>query len=287
MSRPEARFFAQEEPGADLTWLNLTWLKVQTLALRHPAASKEVAMKVRDVMTRSVISVGPNETIARAIRLMLQNRISGLPVIDTFDRLVGMVTEGDFLRRAETATARQRPHWLEFLVGPGRMADEYVHAHGRKVSDVMTVDPVSVTEDTALDEVVSLMEKRQIKRVPVVRRDQVVGIVSRANLLHAVAGLSATQAPTHVSDQNIREQLLAELGKERWAPVGALNVTVRDGIVDLWGTIADDRERRALVVAAENIPGIKKVRDHIAWIDAMSGLVLIPPDAVIELPRAV
>lgn len=244
-------------------------------------------MKVRDVMTRSVVSVGPNETIGRAIRLMLQKGISGLPVIDTFGRLVGMVTEGDFLRRTETSTTRRRPRWLEFLVGPGRIADEYIHAHGRKVSDVMTVDPISVTEDAALDEVVSLMEKRQIKRVPVVRGDQVVGIVSRANLLHALASLSARQAPSNVTDQNIREQLLAELGKEKWAPIGALNVTVRDAIVDLWGTIPDDRERRALIVAAENIPGVKEVRDHIAWIDAMSGMVLIPPDLVIELPKVV
>jgi hypothetical protein len=123
--------------------------------------------------------------------------------------------------------------------------------------------------------------------VPVVRGDEVVGIVSRANLLHALASLSARQAPINVSDQNIREQLMAELGKEKWAPVGALNVTVRDGIVDLWGTITDDRERRALVIAAENTPGVKKVRDHVAWIDAMSGLVLIPPDLVIETPKAV
>ena len=244
-------------------------------------------MKARDVMIRSVVSVSPNETIARAIRLMLQNRISGLPVIDTFGRLVGMVTEGDFLRRAETATARQRPRWLEFFVGPGRMADEYVHTHGRKISDVMTADPISVQEDTALDEVVTLMEKRQIKRVPVVRGDQVVGIVSRANLLHALAGLSARALPANVSDRTIREQLLAELGKEKWAPLSALDVTVRDGIVELWGAIMDERERKALIIAAENIAGVKGVKDHVVWIDAMSGIALIPPDEAVELPKAI
>jgi CBS domain-containing protein len=243
-------------------------------------------MKAQDVMTRSVISIGPNETVARAIRLMLQKRISGLPVIDVMGRLVGMVTEGDFLRRAETSTHRQRPRWLEFIVGPGRLADEYVHAHGRKIHEVMTPDPVTITEDTPLEEVVTLMEKRRIKRVPVVRGDRVVGIVSRANLLHAVAGLAVQATPANVDDQAIRERLLAELGKEKWAPLGALDITVRDGVVDLWGTITDERERQALIVAAENVPGVKQVKDHVAWIDAMSGIALLPPDEVVELPKA-
>lgn len=241
-------------------------------------------MKAQDVMTRSVISVGPNDTIARAVRLMLQKRISGLPVVDQWGRLLGMVTEGDFLRRAETSTARQRPRWLEFLVGPGRMADEYVHAHGRKVHEVMTSDPVTVTEDTALQDVVALMEKRQIKRVPVIRGDKVVGIVSRANLLHALAGLTAEARPTSADDRAIRDSLLAELAKEKWAPLAALDITVRDGTVELWGTIMDERERQALIVAAENIPGVKSVKDHLAWIDAASGLVLLP-DEVVELSK--
>ena len=121
---------------------------------------------------------------------MLQNRISGLPVVDAQGNLVGMVTEGDFLRRGEIGTQRRRPKWLEFLVGPGRLADEYVHPPAEKVEEVMTRDPVTVSEDDSLETVVELMERRRIKRLPVLRDGKMVGIVSRANLMHALASLA-------------------------------------------------------------------------------------------------
>jgi len=235
-------------------------------------------MKARDVMTQYVMSVGPNDSVSRAVRTMLQNEISGLPVIDSFGRLVGMVTEGDLLRRAETATQRRRPRWIEFFVSAGRLADEYAHSHGRKVSDIMTVDPVSVTEETPLEEVVTLMEKRRIKRLPVMRGDKVVGIVSRANLLHALARLSGETKPVQADDRTIREQLLGELDKQKWAPLASIDVIVRDGVVDLWGSITDERARQALVVAAENIPGVKAVNDQLVWIEPMSGMTFLAPE---------
>lgn len=229
-------------------------------------------MKAKDVMTRSVVSVVPSATVLQAVRLMLQKQIGGLPVMDTSGRLVGIVTEGDFLRRVETGTQRRRPRWIEFLLGPGHLADEYTHTHGRKVEEVMTTEPLSVTEDTPLEEVVKTMEERQIKRVPVVRGQEVVGIVSRANLFHALASLAGEAKPAALSDTTIRELILAELDKQIWAPLGSLDIVVRNGIVDLWGTILDEKERNALVVAAENVPGVKDVRDHLASIDAMSGM---------------
>lgn len=229
-------------------------------------------MKAKDVMTRSVVSVEPSATVLQAVRLMLQKQIGGLPVMDTSGRLVGIVTEGDFLRRVETGTQRRRPRWIEFLLGPGHLADEYTHTHGRKVEEVMTTEPLSVTEDTPLEEVVKTMEERQIKRVPVVRGQEVVGIVSRANLFHALASLAGEAKPAALSDTTIRELILAELCKQIWAPLGSLDIVVRNGIVDLWGTILDEKERNALVVAAENVPGVKDVRDHLASIDAMSGM---------------
>src|SRR5262245_46465182 len=130
---------------------------------------------------------------------MLQRRISGLPVIDKHGYLVGIASEGDFLRRGETGTQRHRPRWLEFLLGPGRLADEYTRSHGRKIKDIMTSDPVTVTEDTLLDEVVRTMEKRGIKRLPVVRGNDVVGMVTRANLVHALAGVARELMPTTTS----------------------------------------------------------------------------------------
>src|ERR1700741_995330 len=134
-------------------------------------------MQVKDVMTPNVICIGANEPVLKAARLMLQNRISGLPVIDKDDELVGIVTEGDFLRRGELGTQRRRPKWLEFIIGPGRLADEYVHTAGRKGEEVMTPGPMTVKENDSLQAVVELMERRHIKRLPVMRAGHLVGIV--------------------------------------------------------------------------------------------------------------
>lgn len=231
-------------------------------------------MKVQDVMTRQVVSIEPNAPVLQAVRLMLQNKISGLPVVDGGGALVGIVTEGDFLRRAETATERRRPNWLEFLVGPGRLANEYVHTHARKVADVMTMEPYTVTETTPLEEVVKLMEKHRIKRLPVVSGKRLVGIVSRANLLHALASLAPTAPEAPATDGVIRERLMAELERQKWAPVGSLNIIVTNGVVELWGTITDERERQALVVAAQNTPGVKNVVDHLVWVEPTSGVAI-------------
>jgi CBS domain-containing protein len=231
-------------------------------------------MKVKDVMTRKVLSIEPTASVLQAIHSMLQNRISGLPVVDAEGILVGVVTEGDFLRRTETATERHRPRWLEFLVGPGRLADEYVHTHARKIADVMTSDPYTVTEDTPLEDVVQLMEKHRIKRLPVVRGKLLVGIVSRANLLHALAGLAPSAPAPLAADVVIRELLLKELEHQKWALPGLLNVVVRDGVVELWGRIIDQRERQAIIVAAQNTPGVKDVQDHLVWIEPGSGVVI-------------
>jgi CBS domain-containing protein len=233
-------------------------------------------MKAKDVMTSPVVSIEPDASIWQAVRIMLQRHISGLPVIDQKDALVGIVTEGDFLRRAETGTQRRRPRWLEYLIGPGRLADEYTRSHGRKVSEIMTADPLTITEDTPLDEIVRLMEKRQIKRLPVVCDQHVVGIVSRANLVHALASVARDIRPTLPSDQAIRDRILAELAIQSWAPIALVDVHVRDGVVELWGMITDERERKAIVVAAENAPGVKAVNDHLTWVDAISGMVLSP-----------
>ena len=138
-------------------------------------------MQVKDVMTPAVISVGVDEPVLKAARLMLQNRISGLPVVDASGHLVGMLTEGDFLRRGEIGTQKRRSKWLEFIIGPGKLADEYVHNSGRKVREVMTPDPYFVAESDSLESVVDLMERRQIKRLPVLRDGRIVGIVSRAD----------------------------------------------------------------------------------------------------------
>ena len=199
-------------------------------------------MKVRDVMTSPVISVAPDSTVLEAVRIMLQRHISGLPVIEKGGELVGIVTEGDFLRRAETGTQRRRPRWLEYLLGPGRLADEYTRSHGRKVYEIMTFGALTVTEDTPLDEVVRLMEKRQIKRLPVVRGNEVVGIVSRANLVHALAGLAREVKPAAASDQVIHDRIV---DRTRRSTVGADGAHQRHRQGRRGGTVGSDHRRTA------------------------------------------
>src|SRR5947199_3823350 len=181
-------------------------------------------MRDKDVVTLKVISIGADEPVLKAARLMLQNRISGLPVLDKEGQLVGIVTEGDFLRRGELGTQRQRPRWLEFLLGPGRLAAEYVQASGQKVAQVMTTEVKSITPETPLEDVVRLMERHRVKRLPVVQEGKLVGVVSRADLLHALGSVARELKPAAGDDAAIREQIIAECAKQRWAP--HINVVV-------------------------------------------------------------
>jgi len=229
-------------------------------------------MKAKDVMTSAVISIEPEASVLEAARRMLQNHISGLPVVDKAGNLVGIVSEGDFLRRGETDTAPKCSGLLEFILGPGRAAGQYVHSHGRRVSEVMSNYIHVVEESTDLEDVVEMMERKRIKRVPVVRNDKMVGIITRSNLMHAMVSLARSVTKTASNDAIIRERLVDGLQKEKWAPTATTNIVVLNGVVELWGTVFDDRQREALRVAAENIPGVKAVKDHLVFIEPTSGM---------------
>jgi CBS domain-containing protein len=230
-------------------------------------------MKTSEIMTSPVISVTPATPIAEAARLMLQHRISGLPVVDGKE-VVGMITEGDLLRRAETGSAAHRPMWLELLLGPGRLADEYTHAHARRVGEAMTGDVVSVGPQADVAEVVQLMSKRRIKRVPVIDNGKLIGIVSRANLVRALVKALVKKPARPVSDDAIWKGILDAIAAEPWGPRFATDIKVKGGFVDIYGTITDERERTALHVLAENVPGVKGVRDHLVWVEPISGMVV-------------
>jgi CBS domain-containing protein len=234
-------------------------------------------MRAHQIMTRSVITVTPETTIVDAANLMLQRHVSGLPVVDTSGKLVGIVSEGDFIRRSEIGTQRKRGRWLKFILGPGKTAADFVHEYGRRVDEVMTKQPLTITEDTALAEIVDLMEKNNVKRLPVIRGEKVVGIVSRANLLQAVASLAREVPDPTADDDHIRNRVIDALEKNDWCPFG-LGVLVRDGIVHLSGVITEEHSRQAAVVAAETVEGVKKVHDHLCWVDTMSGIYLNSPE---------
>jgi CBS domain-containing protein len=233
-------------------------------------------MKAADIMTTRVVTIHDDAPIYEAARLMLQDDISGLPVVDRAGNLVGIVTEGDLVRRVESGTEIRRPRWLEIMKDPGALAAEYVRAHGRRVSEVMTPNVITAAEDTALEDVVLLMERLGVRRVVVTRGKHMVGIISRANLLQALAKIGPEAAQSPVSDGAIRERILAEMGKLAWMPSATVNPLVRFGVVDLHGYIFDERERAALKVLAENIPGVSAVCDHLVLAPPYAGMVPAP-----------
>jgi CBS domain-containing protein len=235
-------------------------------------------MRAHQIMTRPVISVTPETSIVEAANTMLQKHVSGLPVVDATGKLVGIISEGDFVRRSEIGTQRRRRRFLKFILGPGKEASDFVLEHGRKVSEIMTSEPLlTVTEDTPLERIVVLMEKNNVKRLPVMRGEKIVGIVSRANLLQAVASLARDFPDPTADDDHIRDRIIDTLSRQDWCPFG-LSVIVGDGIVHLSGVITEERARQACVVAAENITGVKQVHDHLCWVDTMSGVYLDSPE---------
>lgn len=219
-------------------------------------------MKARDVMSSPVITVKPSASVREVAKLFLERRISAVPVVDDQGKLVGIISEGDLMHRTEAGTERKRSWWLQGLTGDETLAAEYVKAHARKVVDVMTRRVITSSPDAPLHEIASLLENNSIKRVPIVKDGQVIGIVSRANLIQAVAS-DRKELEIPVSDAVIREKILASIQAEPWAHMGLLNVIVQGGVVDLFGITGSDAERKAIRVAAESIPGVCAVHDNL------------------------
>ena len=221
-------------------------------------------MQARDVMVSPVITVGKIATVRDAAKILLEKRISAVPVVDNVGKVIGIVTEGDLMHRVEAGTERPYSWWVHFLAGDATIAADYVKSHATKIEDVMTTDVVTVTPETPLHEIATLFEERQIKRVPIVNKDgDLVGIVSRANLIQVVASARPKLEMT-LPDSTIRQKLLDELKKKSWAHTHNLGVTVTNGIVDIWGYAESADQRRAIRVAAEAIPGVTAVNDHLA-----------------------
>jgi CBS domain-containing protein len=232
-------------------------------------------MHAVDVMTPHVIAIDPDASVQALARLLSEQGISGVPVVDSDEQLVGIVSEGDLLHRTETGTERRIEHrrswWLDTIASDDDLAREYVKAHGRRVKDVMTTNVISVPDTMDLADVATLLETKRVKRVPVVRDGKIVGIISRANLVRALAATRDDPAADIGSDdRTIRDKLLAELmGQEwfkaqQWFKIWAADVIVKDAVVHFW--LCKDQteeERRALRVAAENIAGVRRVEEHI------------------------
>src|SRR5262245_7030529 len=232
----------------------------------EPAVSRynnrESDMKARDVMVSPVVTIKSTASVQDAARLLLEHRISAVPVVDDNAKVVGIISEGDLIRRAESDTTRRRSWWLRLLTDERALAAEYVKTHAVKIADIMTRQPITATPETPLHEIATLLEKNSIKRVPILENGELVGIVSRANLVQAMA-TSGSKLEIPVADETIRDKLLAHLQAQPWAHTSLLNVTVSDGVIDLWGFAGSEAERKAVRVAAEATPGVRAVNDHL------------------------
>jgi CBS domain-containing protein len=219
-------------------------------------------MKAMDVMVRDVIAIGPEASVADAAKLIAENDVSALPVVDDDGRLVGIISEGDLMNREEIGTEIHHPWWIEAVTPAATLAAEFAKSHGKRVEEVMSEDVITATEETPLAEIAAILERNRIKRVPIVRDHELVGIVSRSNLVQALASNGGAAAHGVDTNRAIRDELLSRLAEQTWTDFGSRNVIVTDGQVHLWGLVGSPAERTALIALAEGVPGVTGVIDE-------------------------
>ncbi len=222
-------------------------------------------MDASDVMVRKVVTIGPDDDVAAAVRLLVDHDISALPVVDAENHVLGVLSEGDLLHREEDGTLRRRPWWVEALTPSSALALDYAKSHGRRVAEVMSAKVISAREDTPLWELANILEKNRIKRVPILKDGKLVGIVSRSNLIQALASAEAGLRPPAedaAADRDIRNAVLARLADQPWTDFGERNIVVSDKVVHLWGLVGSPEEHKALLALAEGIPGVRKISDE-------------------------
>jgi CBS domain-containing protein len=219
-------------------------------------------MKAMDVMVRDVVTVKPDSSVADAIKLLNEHDVSALPVVNGDGEVIGVISEADLIRREELHTEKHRPWWVEAVTPASTLAEEFAKSHGHKVSEIMSTQVVSASEETPLGEIANLLEKYRIKRLPILKDGKLVGIVSRSNLIQALASSQHSIQPGTGVDRDIRLELLSRLSEQSWTDFGSRNVIVTDGIVHLWGLVGSEQERKALVSMAEEVPGVTRVSDE-------------------------
>jgi CBS domain-containing protein len=234
-------------------------------------------MKASDVMTRTVITIDEQASIAEALRLMLGKAISGLPVVGCNNQLVGIITEGDLLRRAELATERHIARWKNLLFGPWFSAQEYVRTHARSVASVMTRETLCIAEDTPLSMIARMMEQGQVKRLPVLKDGKVIGIVSRRDVLRPLTSMVGDPLAGSATDASILQQIERDLASQPWSPGHRISISVKDGVVALSGTVSGYEQRDALQVLVEDVAGVCKIRDELLVLDPYLGTAIMSP----------
>ncbi|EBU1124676.1 hypothetical protein CE665_26160 [Salmonella enterica subsp. enterica serovar Poona] len=240
-------------------------------------------MIAADIMTAPPITVHESTPVFEVVSKLLDLHISGLPVIDAEGQMIGIVTEGDLLRRSELGTGIKHPHWKEFFLNPGTLARDYIQSHARYAGEVMTPDPLTVTPDMPLDEIIGLMENNGIKRVPVVDvNDNLTGIITRVDILKALRTiLKQNSNPDNArklrgEDESVRKEILDKISHQSWAPRNTIRITVTNGFIDIYGTILNENIRQALIVLIEETTDSRYIRDHMVFIEPVTGLYITP-----------
>jgi CBS domain-containing protein len=230
-------------------------------------------------MTPNVIGVPEDALLWDALKLMTSRKISALVVFDAIGAPVGVLSEGDLMRRAEFGTEKKRPRWLDLLMGGGRAARDFARSHGRRVDEIMTKGVISIEETADISEAVDLMLRARVRRVLVMHASVLVGILSRSDLVRALMASAPSECEVH-SDLELQRAVEAALASQAWAPVSGVRVVVDHGVVSLEGAISDVASRDGLKVLAENVPGVKSVHDRLAWIEPNSGYYVPAPEEV-------
>jgi CBS-domain-containing membrane protein len=215
-----------------------------------------------DVMVHDVVTIGPDEPISKAVQLLIDHDISALPVVDDERRVIGVLSEADLIHREKIGTEKHRAWWLEAITPASVLALDYAKSHGRKVSELMSENVISAAEDTSLSEIASLLEKHRIKRIPILKEWKLVGIVSRSNLIQALASAPPKVEGYQIADRGIRAAILARLAEQSWTGFGERNVVVANGVVHLWGLVSSPEEHKALLALAESVAGVREVSDE-------------------------
>ena len=219
-------------------------------------------MNARDVMVRDVITVGPNDDAVEAAAHMVEHDISAMPVIDDNRKIIGILSEADLIRREELGTEKRRAWWLEAVMPAGTLASDYARSHGRKVAEVMSQRVVTANADATLAEIAALLERNRIKRVPIVEDGRLIGVVSRSNLIQALASAPATAQKDIQADRALRLEVLARLREQSWTGFGERNILVTNGVVHVWGLVDSPEEHKALLALSESVPGVRSVADE-------------------------
>jgi CBS-domain-containing membrane protein len=220
-------------------------------------------MIASEIMTRDVTTVSPSASVREAAKLMVDRRLSGLPVVTSDGQPVGMLTASDLLHRVETGTEK-RPSWFtSFFSNPDDMARQYAKAHGLKAHEVMSRHVISVRHDADLSEVADVLDRNGLKRVPVVQDGLLVGIVSRSDLVRVLSEASVGQPIATSGDAAVQNAIWQAIRKETWLNSGYVNITVKDGVVEAWGMVGSQDQRNALMVLVEEAARDAKVQDHL------------------------